>query len=131
MKKRLRVLYYGILTMLIAGCSNNSQQLSDEQMKKLLWDLSRAEAFQTYYLNKDSTANKERLADTLYGKIFALHKVSSDAFFQSLQEYKKDPIRFKILMDSVNAYGNRLREQGFSEANDTTKTKKQLQPTNE
>jgi hypothetical protein len=131
MKKRLRVFYGGILTFLIAGCGNNSQQLSDEQMKKLVWDLSRAEAFQTYYLNKDSAANKEKLADTLYGKIFALHKVSSDAFFTSLQEYKKDPIRFKILMDSVNAYGNRLREQGLSEANDTTKTKKQLQPTNE
>ncbi|HSR38495.1 MAG TPA: DUF4296 domain-containing protein [Phnomibacter sp.] len=131
MKKLAFVWFWGIGAFWAIGCGDRSQQLTDEQMKRLLWDLSRAEAFQTYYLNKDTTTNKEKIADTLYGKIFALHKVSSEAFFASLQEYKKDPVRFKILMDSVNAYGNRLREQGFLEANDTTKTKKQLQPTNE
>lgn len=131
MKKEAWMLGCGIWAILMAGCSNKPQQLSDDQMKKILWDLSRAEAFQTYYLNKDTTANKEKLADTLYGKIFALHKVSSAAFFTTLEAYKKDPVQFKILMDSVNAYGNRLREQGFSEANDTTNTKKKLQPANE
>lgn len=131
MKKRVWILGLSFIAILFAGCQNKSKQLSDEQMKILLWDLSRAEAFQTYYLNKDTTANKDKLADTLYGKIFALHKVSSDLFYATLQEYKKDPIRFKILMDSVNAYGNRLREQGLTEANDTTKPKKQLQPRNE
>lgn len=131
MKKSVFVFCWGILAVIIAGCSQKSQPLSDDQMKRLLWDLSRAEAFQTYYLNKDTTANKEKIADTLYGKIFALHKVSSGAFFSTLELYKKDPVRFKILMDSVNAYGNRLREQGFSEANDTTKTKKKLKPANE
>jgi hypothetical protein len=131
MKYQWRVLFGGVLALVLAGCSNKAQQLSDEQMKILLWDLSRAEAFQTYYLNKDTTANKDKIADTLYGKIFALHKVSSQAFFNTLKEYKRDPLRFKILMDSVNAYGNRLREQGLAEANDTTKPKKKLQPANE
>lgn len=130
--KKIAIVCAGVIgAFLLVGCGNRSKELSDEQMKLLLWDLSRAEAFQMYYLNKDTTIKKEKIADTLYGKVFALHKVSSEAFFSSLEEYKKDPVRFKILMDSVNAYGNRLRDQGFSDVNDTTKTKKQLQVTNE
>lgn len=121
MRSRKGILIWGALVLLLAvACSGNRKELSPAQMKVLLWDLSRAEAFQTYYLTRDSTLNKDRAADTLYSRVFALHKVDPERFFFTINQYRNDPARLRVLMDSVNAYGNRMREQGYTELSDTT-----------
>jgi hypothetical protein len=103
------------------ACNGSRKELSPEQMKVLVWDLSRAEAFHTYYLTRDTSRNKDRLADTLYSRVFALHKVDPERFYYTFDQFRNDPARLRVLMDSVNAYGNRMREQGYTELSDTTR----------
>lgn len=113
------VLLIGWIGATVISCNSRSGELPPEKMKELVWDLSRAEAFQTYYLSRDSSRDAKLAADTVYGKIFALHGVSVVDFKQTLNAYRKDPKKFKILLDSVNAYGNRIRERSNAETHDS------------
>ena len=121
---------------LLAACGNSKHELSEEQMKHVMWDLSRGEAFHTYYLVRDSARNADSAAMAVYAKILAFHKVSADDFFYTLDIYRNDPKRFRILMDSVNAYGSKQREMLFvpeTTAADTAapKAPKQIRSANE
>lgn len=121
---------------LLAACKGGKHELSEGQMKQIMWDLSRGEAFHTYFLVRDSARNADSAAMAVYAKILAFHKVSADDFFYTLDIYRNDPKRYRILMDSVNAYGSKQREILFAPeetAADTSapKVRKQIRSANE
>jgi hypothetical protein len=120
MRKALSKMAVLFFCMLAVACSGKRKELSDKQMKELMWDLSRVEAFQTYYLQRDTTINATEEGKKLYAKTFALHGVAADDFFFTLQKIRNKPEKYRLLLDSVNAYGTRLREMGFA---DTTQNK--------
>ena len=120
----------------LLSCGGGKHELSEEQMEKLMWDLSRAEAFHTYYLVRDSARNADSAAMAVYAKILAFHKVSADDFFYTLDIYRNDPKRYRVLMDSVNAYGSKQREMLFAPETTTAdtaapKAPKQIRSANE
>lgn len=129
------MLIFGTACLLVA-CNSGKHELNEEQMKKLMWDLSRGEAFHTYYLVRDSARNADSAALAVYAKILAFHKVSADDFFYTLDIYRNDPKRYRVLMDSVNAYGSKQREILFAPEETTAdtsapKVRKQIRSANE
>lgn len=87
--------------------------LSVNAMKLVMWDMVQTDEFANIYVRKDSTLNIKKETDTLYQKVFTLHKIDSTRFFKSFDFYKKHPSNYKILMDSLYAYANRERENRF------------------
>lgn len=114
---------FAFATIILTACNAGAHtELDSQKMKVLLWDLSKAEAFHTYYLVRDSARNADSATKAVYAKIFALHKVSADDFFYTLDIYRNDPMRYRVLMDSVNTYGSKQRELLFAPAETTTDT---------
>jgi hypothetical protein len=78
-----------------------------------MWDMVQVDEFAGVYVKKDSTRNLQKETNILYSKVFALHKTDSAAFFKSFYYYKKHPDDYKVLLDSLNAFANRERENRF------------------
>ncbi len=87
--------------------------LSINAMKLVMWDMVQVDEFAGVYVKKDSTRNLQKETNILYSKVFALHKTDSAAFFKSFYYYKKHPDDYKVLLDSLNAFANRERENRF------------------
>ena len=84
-------------------------------MKEVIWDLSKVEAFQTYYLDRDTKVDAKLEGNSNYARVFMLHKVKTEDFFLTLNKYRNSPEQYKLLLDSVHAYGSRLRENAFAD----------------
>jgi len=94
----------------VTACKSKKEIIPVKEMKFVMWDMLVADAWFGDWSMKDSTirANKENL--NLYQKVFDMHHVTKDAFYTSYKYYSSHPDEMKILMDSVNAYGGRLRD---------------------
>ena len=78
-----------------------------------MWDMIQADEYASFYIVKDSTKNLKQETLKLYSKVFSLHKVSSDDFGRSYDYYKGNPAMEKELLDSLQTYGNKMRETNF------------------
>ena len=72
-------------------------------MRKIMWDLMRADAYVSDFLMKDSTRDKKTESAKLYEKIFDIHATSQEAFKKSLVFYQNRPDLFKVISDSLRA----------------------------
>ena len=72
-------------------------------MRKIMWDLMRADAYVTDFLMKDSTRNQKAESAILYEKIFDIHSTSQEAFKKSLAFYQSRPDLFKVISDSLRS----------------------------
>ena len=77
--------------------------IPQNQMRKIMWDLMRADAYVTDFLMKDSTRDKKAESAKLYEKIFDIHATSQEAFKKSLAFYQNRPDLFKVISDSLRA----------------------------
>lgn len=102
-----------VLALLWAGCGSKQRTsvLKPEEMKLIMWDMLRA----------DEVASLEGVRDTIpnnllthavakYEQVFAIHQTNKEQFYHSYQYYQEHPEEHKILMDSLAAYGNRVKE---------------------
>ncbi|CAN5656228.1 hypothetical protein BH10BAC3_BH10BAC3_04640 [soil metagenome] len=87
--------------------------LSINAMKLVMWDMVQVDEFASVYVKKDTIRNLQKETNILYQKVFALHKIDSATFFKSFYYYKKYPDNYKILLDSLNAFASRERENRF------------------
>jgi hypothetical protein len=96
----------------IAACKNSKQEIKiipADSMKVIMFDFFIANEW-----------NNTRMADTVflkskdnlkaYQQVFAIHHIDKKTFDSSLSYYEQRPDVFKKLIDSVNAYGTRLRD---------------------
>lgn len=101
----------------VAGCWKQGPGkrgvLSINEMKLVLWDVMQADEFAVTYIPKDSTLNLERETNRLYQKVFLLHKTDSAQFFKSFDYYRNHPDHYRVLIDSLQAYSNRERDNRF------------------
>jgi len=79
-------------------------------MKEVMWDVMMADEYVNLMYAKDSTLNVKKETLKLYSKVFALHDVSSEEFGNSYVFYKKNTNMEKILLDSLQVYGAKTRE---------------------
>ena len=94
-----------ILVILLFGCIKDNKIPKDvipqNQMRKIMWDLMRADAYVTDFVMKDSTRDKKIESTKLYEKIFDIHGVTREAFKKSLAFYQSRPDLFKAISDSL------------------------------
>lgn len=95
-----------LLTLLSCGTKKKLPPgvMGPDQMKIVFWDMVRADQFlSAYVFEKDSTADKRRMSDSLYAVVFRVHHITPDMFSKSFNYYRHDPEMMKALIDSVNS----------------------------
>jgi hypothetical protein len=75
-----------------------------------MWDMITADEWMKLAVAKDSTIPLKKENISQYNKIFSLHKISKDEFFNSYTFYKTHPNQMKILLDSLTAFSIRKRD---------------------
>jgi hypothetical protein len=102
-----------VLVLWLAAACQQRGVLDNDSMKRVMWDLARADEFALNYLQRDTTLSLNEKTKELYAKVFSLHKITQQQFLESLRYYKADPEEMKELLDSLNTHANRMREAQF------------------
>ena len=79
-------------------------------MRKIMWDLIRADAYVTNFIMKDSAKNQKEESVALYEKIFDIHSTTKEAFQKSLTFYQGRPDLFKAISDSLRSDERKAQE---------------------
>jgi Domain of unknown function (DUF4296) len=82
-------------------------------MKAVMWDVIQADEFANLSIAKDSTKNLKQETLKLYSKVFDMHKISNEDFERSYYYYREHPDKEKELLDSLQTYGNKMREANY------------------
>ena len=95
------------LTILTVGCIQDKKipkdVLPQNEMRKIMWDLIRADAYVAAFIMKDSTKNQKAESTILYEKIFDIHSTTQEIFKKSLAFYQNRPDLFKAVSDSLRS----------------------------
>lgn len=78
-------------------------------MRKIMWDLLRADAYAANFIMVDSTRDWKAESAILYEKVFAIHLTTQEAFKKSLKFYESRPDLLKIITDSLRADEKRVQ----------------------
>lgn len=105
MRKLLLIL---LVAWSVSSC-NKEKKMPIDQMKKIMWDMTCADELYAETVVRDSTIKVKKDNFRLYEQVFAIHKVSKEAFYSSYHYYQLHPDEFKTLMDSLQVYSNRQR----------------------
>ena len=96
-----------LILLFFSNCSGNNDIpeniLSQEKMRKVMWDMICADEFVTTYIWKnDSSINRLAESTNLYEQIFSIHEISRVQYQNSLAYYRKHPDMLKTIVDSLN-----------------------------
>ena len=72
-------------------------------MRKIMWDLMRADAYVSDFIMKDSTRNQKAESVILYEQIFKMHSTTEEAFIKSRDFYLSRPDLLKVITDSLRS----------------------------
>ena len=79
-------------------------------MRKLMWDLMRADAYVSDFVMKDSTRNQKAESAKLYEQVFTIHSTTEDIFKKSLAFYQNRPDLLKVITDSLRSDERKAQE---------------------
>ena len=128
----MRFFPFVILLILCFGCIQDKKipkdVLSQNEMRKIMWDLVRADAYVANFIMKDSTRNQKEESAVLYEQIFDIHSTTREAFQKSLAFYESRPDLFKAISDSLRSDERKAQQypEGKGPAPDTTLRKMKL-----
>ncbi len=105
-----KLIFYTLFVLIFASCSSNKKTIPIQKMKLVMWDIINADEWMKFAAAKDSTISIKKENIALYNKIFALHKISKDEFYNSYSYYENHPNEMKILLDSISAFGIKKRD---------------------
>ena len=71
--------------------------LKPDKMQGVLWDILRTEAFTAQFIKTNNIEENARLQK----KVFAMHQVSKEDFYQSFNYYKAHAGMMKMMLDSM------------------------------
>ncbi|WP_026770690.1 DUF4296 domain-containing protein [Asinibacterium sp. OR53] len=112
MKKYGVMQLIGCLALLLAGCSDNKPKVIPvNTMKKVVWDMMKADELFARERLKDSTMQKKREDIRLYEQVFSIHHITREQFYQSYRYYETHPVQFKELLDSVESLSTKEQQQ--------------------
>jgi hypothetical protein len=100
--------------------------LSQNEMRKIMWDLMRADAYVADFIMKDSTRDQKEESAILYEKIFDIHTTTREIFKKSLAFYESRPDLFKAISDSLRSDERKAQEYPQEKQADTTLRKMKL-----
>lgn len=84
--------------------------LPQNEMRKVMWDLMRADAYVSEVIMKDSTCNKQAESAILYEKVFGIHNTTKETFLKSMAFYESRPDLLKLVMDSLRSDEKKVQE---------------------
>ena len=109
---RIAVLFFFFL---LFGCTEKPKVpkgiISQNEMRKLMWDLMRADAYVSDFVMKDTSRNQKTESIILYEQIFNMHSTTREAFKKSLAFYEEHPDLLKTITDSLRADERKAQEQ--------------------
>ena len=118
----MRFFLFIIITLNFACIKGNKipkDVIPQNQMRKIMRDLMRADAYVTDFVMKDSTRNQKEESTKLYERIFDIHATTLETFKKSLVFYQSRPDLFKAISDSLRVDDQRSHQP-------TAETKSQI-----
>ena len=109
----MRFFLFIIITLNFACIKGNKihkDVIPQNQMRKIMWDLMRADAYVTDFVMKDSTRNQKEESTKLYERIFDIHATTLETFKKSLVFYQSRPDLFKAISDSLRVDEQRSQQ---------------------
>ncbi len=109
---RATVSFIFVACLVFTACSNKSkanEPLAINDMKTIMWDIETADVWFNQIPLTDSVHKTRQMNIQLYEQVFASHNITKKQFYNSYQYYQTRPDKMKILMDSVVAYGERVK----------------------
>ena len=109
----MRFFLFIIITLNFACIKGNKipkDVIPQNQMRKIMWDLMRADAYVTDFVMKDSTRNQKDESTKLYERIFDIHATTRETFKKSLVFYQSRPDLFKAISDSLRVDEQRSQQ---------------------
>ena len=106
-----KILMIALVALAVSCGQNHGGILSMADMKVVMWDMLNADSWYFQASIKDSTAAARKLNVQLYQQVFLQHDITREQFYASYKYYQLRPEKMQVLMDSVEAYGNRVKGQ--------------------
>lgn len=107
----MKLIYFFLGTMLLYACKANPKGiLSAEKMERILWDLTKADAFTQEFIVKDTSADLVKENLKLQQKIFAKNNTDRKTFYKSYEFYLSHEELLKPLLDSIVVKNGRIKE---------------------
>jgi hypothetical protein len=100
----------------VFGCIRNNKIpkdiISQNEMRKIMWDMMRADAYVSDFIMKDSTRihNQKEESAILYEKIYIIHSTTQETFKKSLGFYESRPDLLKVITDSLRSDEKKVQQ---------------------
>lgn len=112
----LRIIVFSCALMMFGvACEPGYKKLSVDEMKVVLWDMMKMDAFNETFLRQAYGNHSDTAASRKYAEVFALHDINPDDFYRNYEEYTSNPIKMQVLLDSLSDYSSRQRNQNYVE----------------
>ena len=110
----MRSFLFIFLLIFIAGCIRDKKIpkgiISQNEMRKIMWDLMRADAYVADFIMKDSTRNQKAESAILYEEIFTMHSTTKENFIKSRDFYLGRPDLLKVITDSLRSDEKKVQQ---------------------
>jgi hypothetical protein len=109
---RATVSFILLVCLVLAACNKKpkaNEPFAINDMKTILWDIETADVWFNQIPLTDSVHRTRQMNIQLYEQVFASHNITKKQFYEGYQYYQTRPDKMKILMDSVVAYGERVK----------------------
>ena len=110
----MRILLFFILSISIYGCIRDKKIpkgiISQNEMRKIMWDLMRADTYVSDFIMKDSTRDQKAESAILYEQIFKMHSTTEEAFIKSRDFYLSRPDLLKVITDSLRSDEKKVQQ---------------------
>ena len=118
-------IFWAVILMLVScGNKNNISPgiLKPDKMQVVLWDIIRAEAFSSQYIKANNIEENAKLQK----RVFAMHQVNKEAFYQSFNYYRSHTALMKTILDSMINKAGRETNIGINPTTPTQQPTQQL-----
>ena len=124
----MRIFIFFIISIAVYGCIRDNRIpkgiISQNEMRKIMWDLMRADAYVSDFIMKDSTRNKKTESAILYEQIFKMHSTTEKAFIKSRDFYSERPDLLKVITDSLRSDERKVQQyENYSKPQTDTSVK--------
>ena len=110
----MRACLFFLLAIFFSACVRNDKVpkgiIAQNEMRKLMWDLMRADAYISDFVMKDSSRNQKAESALLYEQVFTIHSTTADIFKRSLAYYQSRPDLLKVITDSLRSDEKKAQE---------------------
>ena len=112
----MRIFLFIILSVFVAGCIRDKKIpkgiLSQNEMRKIMWDLLRADAYVADFIMKDSTRKQDQKTEStiLYDQVFNMHSTTRETFIKSRDFYESRPDLLKVITDSLRSDEKKVQQ---------------------